>query len=182
MSESESTVIYSLGHSTRSWQDFVELLRQHHIVNLVDIRRYPGSRKFPHFNKDVMEKRLEEDGIRYRHLPELGGRRSTRASKLSAANGGWRSPAFHAYADYMSTSEFRHGIQELLDLAKTGTTAIMCSEAVPWRCHRQLVSDAIMTLYHVDVMDVTSLAKSGTRLHSPTKFMKVQGEQLTYPA
>lgn len=130
--------IFTVGHSTRTVDDFISILQSFHIELLADIRRFPGSKRYPHFNKDLLEASLEKVNIRYIHFVELGGRRKPQADSTKTA---WRSPAFKGYADYMETAEFRKAITELEKLAHEKRTCYMCSEAVWWRCHRALVSD-----------------------------------------
>lgn len=130
--------IWTIGHSTRSFQEFRELLDSNKIEVLVDVRRFPGSRKFPHFSKENLEVALPEAGIDYLHLEALGGRR--KANKESK-NSAWRLASFKAYADYMETEEFQVAAQELQELAGEKRVAYMCSEAVWWSCHRSLISD-----------------------------------------
>jgi uncharacterized protein (DUF488 family) len=131
--------IWTIGHSTRQIDDFVSLLIENGIKLLADVRMYPGSRRYPQFGREALAKSLSERGIRYEHFPELGGRRK---AKPDSKNTVWRNEMFRGYADYMETEEFRKGIERLVDLAEnTGPTAIMCAEAVWWRCHRSLISD-----------------------------------------
>ncbi|MFN3404976.1 MAG: DUF488 family protein [Cytophagaceae bacterium] len=130
--------VYTIGHSTRELNDFLELLNINSIKTLVDVRAFPGSRRYPQYNKDELSTRLEKIGITYIHMPELGGRR--KASPKSE-NTAWKNEAFKAYADYMNTPEFKHAIDKLAMQAADRTTAYMCSEAVWWRCHRRLISD-----------------------------------------
>ena len=144
MSERETTErIWTIGHSTRSIEEFTHLLQQHGIAVLADVRLLPGSKRYPHFNSDALAASLGACGIRYEHFRELGGRRKPRADSRNTA---WRNDAFRGYADYMETAEFEAGIARLLSLATTvGPTALMCAEAVWWRCHRGLVSDYLKT-------------------------------------
>lgn len=130
--------IWTIGHSTRSAEEFLSMLKSEQILLLADIRSYPGSRTFPHFGKDELEKFLIENGIMYLHLKGLGGRRKTIQHSKNLA---WRLPAFRGYADYMETDDFMTSATELEQLARAKRTAIMCSEALWWRCHRGLVSD-----------------------------------------
>ncbi|MFI5264006.1 MAG: DUF488 family protein [Candidatus Kapaibacterium sp.] len=130
--------IWTIGHSTRSLNEFIELLKTFNIGLLADIRSFPGSRRYPHFNKEVLDRSLHELNINYIHLPELGGRRKAEPNSKNTA---WHNPAFRGYADYMETDEFKNGIMELEKLAEKKRTAYMCSEAVWWRCHRSMVSD-----------------------------------------
>jgi len=131
--------IHTIGHSTRSIDEFLELLGTHAIRRLVDIRRYPGSRRFPHFGSAALAQSLDAAGIVYEHCADLGGRRRP---SPDSPNKGWRNDAFRAYADYMATPEFRSAIDRLL--ASESSTVIMCAEAVPWRCHRSLIGDALL--------------------------------------
>ncbi len=134
--------IFTIGHSTRSMEEFLLMLQSFDIQLLADIRSYPGSRRYPYFNKEAMKLSLKDAGIGYIHFPELGGRRRPRPDSVNTA---WRNEAFRGYADYMETAEFRKAIARLDELAQTQKTAYMCSEAVWWRCHRSLVSDYLKT-------------------------------------
>lgn len=131
-------IIYTIGHSTRSIEEFIAMLQSFEIELLADIRRFPGSRKYPQFNKPALEAFLREANINYLHDPNLGGRRKP---KPDSTNTAWRNAAFRGYADYMETDEFKTAISELEKIAAKQTVAYMCSEAVWWRCHRSLVSD-----------------------------------------
>ncbi|MGH8211795.1 MAG: DUF488 family protein [Rhodanobacteraceae bacterium] len=130
--------IWTIGHSTRSLQEFLALLADNDIEALADVRRYPGSRRHPHFNAETLARALKEAGIEYEPFPELGGRRKPRPDSPHTQ---WRNVAFRAYADYMDTPEFHAGIERLAALAREKRTAVMCSEAVWWRCHRRLIAD-----------------------------------------
>jgi uncharacterized protein (DUF488 family) len=131
--------IWTIGHSTRTICKFISLLEEHGIKLLIDVRSLPGSKRYPQFNKEALVDSLGKAGIRYEHFPELGGRRKPRTDSPNTA---WRNESFRGYADYMETEEFRKGIERLLDLAADAEpTAIMCAEAVWWRCHRSLISD-----------------------------------------
>lgn len=138
MNSKEAHTIYTIGHSTHSLEEFLNMLRSFDIKLLVDIRSLPGSRKFPQFNKEELEISLVEAGIHYIHLANLGGRRKV---KKDSKNTRWHKAAFRGYADYMETDEFKNGIVELEKMAMQKTTAYMCAEAVWWRCHRSMVSD-----------------------------------------
>jgi hypothetical protein len=135
-----SLTVWTIGHSTRTIEEFIELLRRHEIDILVDVRHFPGSRRFPHFNKPQLAHALREAGIRYEHLVELGGRRPVQRDSHNLL---WRNASFRGYADYMETEPFRDGVDRLLKIARTGRTAIMCSEALWWRCHRSMISDEL---------------------------------------
>jgi uncharacterized protein (DUF488 family) len=135
--------IWTIGHSTRTIDIFISLLEENGIRLMADVRSLPGSKRYPQFNREILAKSLTEHGIRYEHFPELGGRRK---AKKDSRNTAWRNASFRAYADHMETKEFRTGVERLLDLAnKLGPTAIMCAEAVWWRCHRALISDYLKT-------------------------------------
>ena len=138
--ENNSGVIWTIGHSTRSMEIFVDLLKINGIEMLVDIRSFPGSRKFPHFNKESLEISLPECGISYRHMVGLGGRRKPNKESVNVA---WRHPSFRGYADYMQTEEFKNQISLLENIGRGMRTAYMCSEAPWWKCHRALVSDIL---------------------------------------
>lgn len=130
--------IYTIGHSTHDLEDFIKMLECFSVNHVVDIRHYPGSRRFPHFNKDALSASLPAKGVAYTHLIELGGRRKPAPDSLNKA---WRLAAFRGYADHMETEEFEKGIGKLISIARSSETAYMCSEAVWWSCHRALVSD-----------------------------------------
>lgn len=138
MSKLQQKEIWTIGHSTHSIEVFIGILHSFQIESLVDIRMYPGSRRYPHFNKETFERSLANAKIKYHHLVELGGRRK---AKPDSKNTGWRVAAFKGYADYMETDAFHHGVQTLKDIATKQRTVYMCSEAVWWSCHRALVSD-----------------------------------------
>ena len=131
-------IIYTIGHSTRSFEEFVSLLKSFSIEIVADVRSYPGSRRYPHFNKENIVKLLAAEDINYQHIPLLGGRRKT---SLQSKNKAWKNDAFRGYADYMETNEFLKGIDELTIIAAKYRTAFMCSEAVWWRCHRSMIAD-----------------------------------------
>lgn len=137
-----SLAVYTLGHSTRSLEDFSALLAEFGVEVLADVRRFPGSRRFPHFRRESLAVALPAAGIAYRHLPGLGGHRKP---SPDSPHSYWTHASFRAYADHMETPEFKQALAELLSLASNNLTAMMCAEAVPWRCHRQLVADALVT-------------------------------------
>jgi uncharacterized protein (DUF488 family) len=167
--------IFTVGHSTRSIDEFMELLRAHGVKGIVDIRSIPRSRHNPQFNADVLEHSLEENHMSYKHIKELGGLRHARKDSL---NLGWRNTSFRGFADYMATPEFSEGLDTLIEIAKTRETAIMCAEAVPWRCHRSLIGDALTKKGWIvrDIMTRTNAAR-----HLLTPFLKTRKGQLTYP-
>ena len=168
--------LFTVGHSTRSFDEFVALLKAHGVTTLADVRRYPRSRKFPHFNDDALAELLPAAGLRYVPMEALGGRR--RAAKDSV-NTAWRSEGFRGYADYMQTPEFQAAVEQLVAVASESPTAIMCAEAVPWRCHRSLISDAMLVRGWrvLDIMGETSATP-----HELKPFAWVEGTRITYPA
>jgi uncharacterized protein (DUF488 family) len=167
----------TIGHSTHSLGQFLALLGQHGIEVMADIRRFPGSRKFPHFNQDNLASTLPKAGIEYRWLEALGGRRRTKTN-FSSNNLGLRNESFRNYADYMQTDEFSAGVQQLLAAAAGKPTAFMCSESVFWRCHRRLVSDFLL----VNGIIVQHIMASGElRPHTLTEGARVAAGELTYP-
>jgi uncharacterized protein (DUF488 family) len=167
--------VWTIGHSTRSLEAFVALLHAHGIERLVDVRRFPRSRRHPHFNTDALGEALPTAGLAYRHLPGLGGFRRPRAD---SRNAGWRNASFRGYADYMETEEFTRHLAELLEDARAGRTAIMCAEAVPWRCHRSLISDALVAR-GVEVRHI--LGPSPAELHVLTAGARVSDTRVLYP-
>ena len=167
--------IYTIGHSTRTTEQFIELLRAHGIEELVDVRTIPRSRHNPQFGKEELAASLQQAGIAYMHLGKLGGLRH--ASKDSV-NIGWQNTSFRGFADYMATPEFQTGLDELKALAEKKTVAIMCAEAVPWRCHRSLIADAL-AVQGWQVLHIQSRKTASP--HEPTTFLKVQDGKLTYP-
>src|SRR5688500_7400602 len=136
--KAQNLTIWTIGHSTRKSEDLIELLRMYQIEALADVRRFPGSRRFPHFNAEVLAAPLNSMRIEYVHFAQLGGRRKPGPT---SSNTGWRNEAFRGYADHMETPEFRSGMERLLELAQRKRTALMCAEAVWWQCHRALISD-----------------------------------------
>ena len=170
-------IIFTIGHSTHPTREFMKILKAYDIELLVDIRHYPGSRYCPQFGKARLRQNLKRNGIEYCHLVGLGGRR--RVDKESDLNSGWRSAQFRGYADYMQTKEFKTNLKELMKLAKEKTTVIMCSEAVPWRCHRSMVGDALL-VYGFEVIDIFN--EKNARPHKMIQFAKVQKKEITYPA
>jgi uncharacterized protein (DUF488 family) len=169
--------IWTIGHSTRTIDEFISLLQTNQIRLLVDVRSLPGSKRYPQFNKEALADSLGKTGIRYEHFPELGGRRK---AKPESKNTAWRSASFRGYADYMETEEFRKGVERLLDLAGgAGPTAIMCAEAVWWRCHRSLISDYLKAR-RIEVMHILDASK--TQPHPYTSAARVVNGKLSYAA
>jgi uncharacterized protein (DUF488 family) len=169
--------IWTIGHSTRSIDDFISLLKKNEIKLLADVRSLPGSKRYPQFNKDGLEQSLNAHGIRYEHFPELGGRRKPNADSRNTA---WRNASFRGYADYMETEEFHKGVERLLAVAgEAGPAAIMCAEAVWWRCHRSLISDYLKAC-EIEVMHILDANK--IEPHSFTSAAHIVKGQLSYGA
>lgn len=167
--------IFTIGHSTHPIEMFVAMLKAYGIETLADVRTIPRSRRNPQFAAEVLAPALEAEGIAYRAMRELGGLR--RPAKDSP-NMGWRNESFRGYADYMQTDAFRHAVDALAARGQTSPTVIMCAEAVPWRCHRSLIGDALL-VRHVPVEDIFSAEKSSP--HRLTKFAVANGFGITYP-
>lgn len=168
--------VYTVGHSTHPIADFIAMLGGHGIATLVDIRTIPKSRHNPQFARPALERELRRAGIDYRYMKELGGLRKTSPDSVNA---GWRNESFRGYADYMQTDEFAVAIDTLIAIAAADATAIMCAEAVPWRCHRSLVGDALL-VRGIPVVDILPGARS--RPHELTSFARVDGTAITYPS
>jgi uncharacterized protein (DUF488 family) len=170
--------IFTIGHSTHPLDRFLALLARHQIELLADIRRFPGSRKYPHFNRDSLTVSLPESGVRYLWIESLGGRRQIK-SRVPSRNSGLRNESFRNYADYMATAEFQQGARQLLEAAGQKRTAYMCSEGLFWRCHRRLVSDFLLA----SGFKVEHIMPSGElRPHTLTGGAQVQGRDVTYPS
>jgi len=167
--------LFTLGHSTQTLDELVALLREHNVSVLVDIRTIPRSRHNPQFERDALRSALPRRRIRYVHVPALGGLRRTRKD---SPNAGWRNASFRGFADYMLTDDFRAGLDELRSVAEDGTISLMCAEAVPWRCHRSLVADAL-TVRGAHVEHIIGPGRS--RPHRLTPFANVEGKRITYP-
>jgi len=168
--------ILTIGHSTHTLEEFVAMLKAHDVGQLIDVRTMPKSRRVPQFNSDSLAETLPARGIDYVHMKSLGGLRCARKDSI---NTGWRNASFRGYADYMATRDFKQGTDKLLELARVKRTALMCAEAVPWRCHRSLIGDALL-IRGAQVEDIMSA--TSTREHKLTPFAKVSGLEITYPA
>jgi uncharacterized protein (DUF488 family) len=186
--------IWTIGHSTRTIDEFISLLKANKINLLADVRAWPGSKRYPHFNKDSLAKSLSEQGIRYEHFPELGGKRK---SKPDSRNTAWRNASFRGYADYMETEQFQNGIERLLNIAGQGAEswavaekrydgseavtpcaiAIMCAEAVWWRCHRSLIADCLKAR-GVEVLHVLGATKVDPHPYTPAA--RIVNGELSY--
>lgn len=166
--------IWTIGHSTRTGEAFINLLKDNNIEQLVDVRRFPGSRKFPQFNQDNLQESLKEEHINYGLMEDLGGRRKPDPESKNTI---WRHPSFRAYADYMETDQFKSAYKELETLATDSRCAIMCSEAVWWRCHRSMISDQLKAngweVIHI-------MGENQTQEHPYTKPAKIEDGHLTY--
>jgi uncharacterized protein (DUF488 family) len=166
--------LWTIGHSTRSWDEFAALLKAHGIAHLADVRRFPGSRRHPHFNQSELARGLEAEGIGYSHFPELGGRRPAQPDSPNIA---WRNTAFRGYADYMMTAEFQAGIRRLLEMARELSTAIMCAEALWWQCHRSLIADYLKAQGH-EVLHISTASKAAP--HPFTSPARIVDGKLSY--
>jgi len=171
--------IWTIGHSTRSADEFLELLRATAINGLADVRTIPRSRRHPHFGRDALDARLKNEGIEYRHFAELGGLRKPRADSPNAA---WRNEAFRGYADHMMTPAFMAAVNELLDFGERRNVAVMCAEAVWWQCHRMLLSDTLVARdVHVQHI-MGARGKSSVQPHRLTPFAQIRADgQVSYP-
>jgi Protein of unknown function, DUF488 len=172
----QNLIVLTVGHSTRTLKEFVALLLAHGVNQLTDIRTIPRSRHNPQFNRDALPRPLQKAGICYRHIAGLGGLRHARRDSINA---GWRNASFRGFADYMQTPEFQEALEQLIQLAQKRRTAIMCAEAVPWRCHRSLIGDALL-VRGFRVEEIASPTR--TRPHTLTPWARVRGKQLSYPA
>lgn len=169
-------VVLTIGHSTRSLEEFIHLLEVHGVEHLVDVRTIPRSRHNPQFNAEELASALKRSGIGYGHKPGLGGLRHPRKDSV---NTGWRNASFRGYADYMQTEEFRKNLEELIDLSKRQQIAVMCAEAVPWRCHRSLIGDALV-VRGIRVENIMGPRRAEP--HTLTPWAQVRGSRITYPA
>lgn len=171
-----SPIVLTIGHSTRTLDEFIRLLRAHSVSRLVDVRTVPRSRHNPQFNKASLPRALKKAGVRYVHVRGLGG---LRHAKRDSLNVGWRNASFRGFADYMQTPEFEESLEELIQWATEERVALMCAEAVPWRCHRSLIADALL-VHRVRTEDIMSLTRR--QVHTLTPFAKVRGTSIIYPA
>ncbi len=169
-------MIFTIGHSTRPIDDFIALLKAHEIQLLVDVRTIPRSRHNPQFNRETLADSLHAAGIKYQHMPELGGLRHARKDSTNLA---WRNLSFRGYADYMETPEFDKALADLIEKSQSKRTAIMCAEAVPWRCHRSLIADALLAR-GIEALEISSPTR--TQPHKMTPFAKLEGTKVHYPA
>jgi uncharacterized protein (DUF488 family) len=169
--------IWTIGHSTRGIDEFTSLLKENQIKLLVDVRAFPGSKRYPQFNREALAKSLKVHGIRYEHFPELGGKRKSRPDSRNTA---WRNASFRGYADYMETEQFQKGIERLLEIvSEAGATAIMCAEAVWWRCHRSLIADYLKSR-GTEVLHI--LGANKIEPHPYTSAARIVNGELSYEA
>ena len=178
--QGEARAVFTVGHSTREIEEFIGLLRENGVDLLVDVRRFPGSRRHPQFGRDALSASLADAGIAYRHEDALGGRRASDPSGGPSPNTAWRVAAFRAYADYMATPAFRSAIERLMEDAEARRPVIMCAEAVPWRCHRRLVTDALLAR-GVPVLDILGPGGARPAVLSPHAVVQANGGVI-YPA
>ncbi|MDE2069931.1 MAG: DUF488 domain-containing protein [Gammaproteobacteria bacterium] len=171
----QNSLVWTIGHSTRPLDELIALLREHGITRLVDVRTVPRSAHNPQFNTETLPASLTAQGTAYTRLATLGGLRHARKDSV---NTGWRNASFRGYADYMQTADFTRGLEELLALGGKETVAIMCAEAVPWRCHRSLIADAL-TVRGIEVRHIMGPGK--WHAHKLTPFARLDGERITYP-
>lgn len=167
--------VYTIGHSVHTEAAFLALLKAHSIAHLADVRRFPGSRRHPHFSSDQLPGLLQQAGIAYRHFPDLGGRRAPRPDSVNTA---WRVDAFRGYADYMQTESFRASVDALLTWAVSGPTVVMCAEAKWWQCHRRLLADTLVAR-GIPVLHILSLATP--KPHELSEFGRIEDGVVTYP-
>ena len=170
----QGLTIWTVGHSTRSIEEFNQILTSHQIKTLVDVRTFPGSHRYPQFNKPELAETLKAIGIRYEHQSKLGGRRKARPDSKNTA---WNNESFRGYADHMETPEFQQGIEDLLELARLQSTTVMCAEAVWWRCHRSLISDYLKA---EGVKVVHILGENKTEEHPYTPVARIVDGRLSY--
>lgn len=175
MTDDTGVTIYTVGHSTHPIDEFIEMLQAHGVQKLVDVRTIPKSRHNPQFNSPDLAASVRRENVTYRHVEALGGLRHTTKDSL---NGAWRNASFRGYADYMQRAEFTAAIEDLISRGQHSDLAIMCAEAVPWRCHRSLIGDALL-VRGVSVQDIMS--KTSTKPHTLTSFAHVEGTNITYP-
>lgn len=171
----DKPLICTIGHSNRPLDTFIELLQDNGIERVLDVRTVPRSRHNPQFNRDSLPGSLDAVRIAYEHLPGLGGLRHARAD---SPNMGWRNLSFRGYADYMQTPEFAENVQSVAEMAGAGRCVLMCAEAVPWRCHRSMIGDALL-VRGIRVEDI--IGPKGRKPHVLTAFARVEGTQITYP-
>ena len=171
----QELTVFTIGHSTRTLEEFIQLLKTNGIKLLVDVRTTPRSRHNPQFNKETLPASLKAESVRYIHVPEIGGLRRPQRDSVNLA---WKNSGFRGYADYMQTKEFTDSLLKIIALARENCTALMCAEALPWRCHRSLISDALV-VRHVKVRHIISASSIIT--HELSELAHVDGFKITYP-
>lgn len=171
----QSSIIFTIGHSTRLLKDFVAILKSYKVKQIVDVRTIPRSRHNPQFNRETLPDDLSDVGIAYLHMPGLGG---LRHPITDSSNLGWRNTSFRGFADYMQTEEFKESIDKLIEIAKKKQIVLMCAESVPWRCHRSLIADALQVR---DMQVKHIMSQKSCKDHILTPWIKVHGFKITYP-
>jgi uncharacterized protein (DUF488 family) len=175
LAKEQELTVFTIGHSTRTLEEFIQLLKTYGVTVLVDVRTVPRSRHNPQFNKETLPASLKLSGVKYIHMPEIGG---LRRPKRDSVNLAWRNMSFRGYADYMQTKEFTDSLLKIVALARENCLALMCAEALPWRCHRSLISDALV-VRHVKVQHIISA--TSTIRHGLNEMAQVEGTKITYP-
>jgi len=175
LAKESGLTVFTIGHSTRTLEEFVELLKTYGVTLLVDVRSVPRSRHNPQFNKETLPNSLKIYNIKYIHMPDIGGLRHPKRDSINLA---WKNSSFRGYADYMQTQEFTDNLLKIVALARENCLALMCAEALPWRCHRSLISDALVAR-HVKVQHI--LSKTSCLNHELSEMAHVEGNQITYP-
>jgi len=175
LSKAPETVVLTIGHSTRTLEEFVQLIEVYGLTLVVDVRTVPRSRHNPHFNKETLPTSLKHYGVRYIHMPEIGG---LRHPKHESVNTAWKNSGFRGYADYMQTQEFAVSLLKIVALARENRLALMCAEALPWRCHRNLISDALV-VRNLKVEHI--IGKDSVINHELNSLAQVEGTKITYP-
>ena len=175
MAKPSEVVVLTIGHSTRTLEEFIELLKAYSVGLLVDVRTVPRSRHNPQFNKETLPATLKQYGVRYIHMPEIGGLRHPKRDSINLA---WKNSGFRGYADYMQTQEFTDSLLKIVALARENRLALMCAEALPWRCHRNLISDALV-VRHIKVEHI--IGKESVINHQLNELAHVEGTKITYP-
>jgi uncharacterized protein (DUF488 family) len=175
MAQEPELTILTIGHSTRTLDEFVDLLKAYRVTLVVDVRSVPRSRHNPQFNKETLPNNLKLAGVNYVHMPDIGGLRRPKSDSVNTA---WRNKSFRGYADYMQTKEFTENLLNLIALARENRVAVMCAEALPWRCHRSLIADALV-VRHVKVEHI--LTMENIIRHRLSEWAHVEGTKITYP-
>lgn len=171
----QPSLVYTIGHSTRPIEEFIGLLQAHEVARVIDVRTIPRSRYNPQYNRDELARSLAQHGIGYTHFPGLGG---LRRRQQQSPNSGWHNASFQGYADYMQTDEFAKNLEQVMEIARLELLALMCAEAVPWRCHRSLIADALL-VRGVRVEEINNMRR--TQPLELTTFARVTGNRITYP-